>query len=218
MEKYRSMMSAIEVERRIRLEPYQIQQIAKKAVSVKETQIQDSYYDTYNYRYTTQDLWLRKRNGCFELKVGIKKENKTINRYKEITDEDLILKYLKLDVGVDLKTALANKNVSTFCSFLTIRKTYRLDEITVDIDDADFGDLRYCVAEIEMVVSHLSKIQDAEQKIEHFIKEFNIDISTPIPAKLIYYLYCKRPEHYQALIQNKIIKPISTACSQHRKR
>lgn len=71
------------------------------------------------------------------------------------------------------------------------------------------------MAEIEIVVSDLDKLQNAEQKITQFIKEMDIDISVPVPAKLTYYLYCKRPEHYQALVLNKIIQPIIMECIQN---
>ncbi len=208
-------MKTIEIERKVRLEPHQIQQIAKTAILVKETQIQDTYFDTDDYQYTAQNMWLRQRDGSFELKIGIKKENGAIDRYEEITDQHLILSHLRLDVGVDFPTALSQKNISAFCSFLTLRKTYRLGEITIDVDDADFGDFRYRVAEIEMVVSDLSKMHEAEQKIGLFIKEFGIDTSIPVPAKLSYYLYCKKPDHYQALVQNRVVQPIIMECIQN---
>jgi adenylate cyclase class IV len=98
--------------------------------------------------------------------------------------------------------------ISTFCSFTTRRKSYQLGELKIDIDEADFGDLKYRIAEVEIIVSDLGKVQDAEQKIAHFMKEMNIDASIPVPAKLTYYLYCKRPKHYQALVLNKVIQPL----------
>lgn len=208
MKRYWRAMKTIEIERKVRLEPHQMQKIIQQAALVKEIQIQDSYFDTDDYQYTIQNIWLRQRDGSFELKVGIKKENGAIDRYEEITDEHLILNHLRLDIGVNVQTALSQKKLIPFCSFLTLRKSYRLDEITIDIDDADFGDLRYRVAEIEMVVSDLSKMEEAEQKITHFIKEFDIDTSIPVPAKLSYYLYYKKPDYYQALVQSKVIQPI----------
>lgn len=36
----------------------------------------------------------------------------------------------------------------------------------------------------------------------------NIDSSIIVPAKLTYYLYHKRQEHYKALIDNQVIQPI----------
>lgn len=205
-------MKVIEIEKKVRLEFHQIQKIIQKATFIKKLQIQDTYFDTDDYRYTTQNMWLRQRDGYFELKVGIKNENGTMDRYEEILDEHLIMKHLKLDGDVDMSTALLKKNLTPFCSFLTRRKTYRLDELYIDIDEADFGDLHYRVAEIEMVVSDLSKIQEAEQKIAQFIEEFSIDALIPVPAKLSYYLYCKKPDHYQALVLSKAIKPIILEC------
>jgi len=201
-------MRTIEIEKKVRLEPHQIKKIAQKAFFLKEIRIQDTYFDTADYRYTMQNMWLRKREGVFELKVGIKKQNGSIDRYEEITNEKSILKYLGVDIDTDLPTALSQEGLSPFCTFATERKSYQLGEINIDIDAADFGDLRYQIAEIEIVVSDLDKVQDAEQKIFQFIKDLDIDVSIPVPAKLTYYLYCKRPEHYQALVHNKVIQPL----------
>lgn len=208
-------MKTIEIEKKVRLEPHHIQKIAQKARLVKEMSIQDSYFDTANYHYTSQNIWLRQRESLFELKLGIKNQNGFVDRYEEIIDEQSILKHLGIDASIDLPTALSQNKFSCFCTFVTLRKSYQLDELSIDIDQADFGNLRYQIAEIEMIVSSLDKVQEAEQRISHFIKEMGIDISIPIPAKLIYYLYCKRPEHYQILVQNKVIQPIIMECIQH---
>ena len=203
-------MKAIEIEKKVSLEPHQIQKIARIGHLLSETRIDDRYFDTADYHYTTQNIWLRQRGEAFELKVGIKKQNGSIDRYEEITDKKCILEYLGADIDGDLPLACSQKGLSPFCSFVTHRKSYKLDELKIDIDEADFGDLRYQVAEIEIVVSDLEKMQEAEEKIMQFIKELGIDVSIPVPAKLTYYLYCKRPDHYQALVEHKVIPPIIT--------
>lgn len=208
-------MKTIEIEKKVRLEPHHIQEIAQKARLVKEISIQDSYFDTSDYRYTSQNMWLRQRGSLFELKVGIKNQNVSVDRYEEIIEEQSILKHMGIDASIDLPTTLSQNKFSCFCTFVTLRKSYQLGELNIDIDQADFGNLRYQIAEIEMMVSSLDKVQEAEQKILHFIKEMGIDISIPTPAKLTYYLFCKRPEHYQILVQNKVIQPIIMECIQH---
>lgn len=204
-------MKTIEIEKKIRLEPHHIEVIAQKGQFLKEITFQDRYFDTANYHYTSQNIWLRQRDGLFELKVGIKNHNSLVDRYEEITDEKSILSHLGMDGSLGLQTAISLNQLSCFCTFVTLRKSYKLEDLVIDIDQADFGDLRFQVAEIEMVVSSCDQILEAEQKIFHFIKEMDIDISIPLPGKLTYYLFCKRQEHYQALVQNQVIKPIIDA-------
>ena len=153
-------------------------------------------------------MWLRQRDATFELKVGIQQHNGSVDRYEEITNEKSILQYLKLDMVSDLPTTLSQNEIFRFCSFFTRRTSYQLDELRIDINDANFGDLTYRVAEIEIVVSDSESVQDAEQKIFQFTKAMGIDTSIPVPAKLSYYLYCKRPDHYRALVHHKVINPI----------
>lgn len=190
-------MKAIEVEKKVRLEPDQIKKITQNALFLKEMCIQDIYFDTPDYRYTTQDIWLRQRNGVFELKIGIK--NSSMDLYEEITEEKSILIALGIEVEEDMTKALFQNGIVSFCSFITQRKSYQLDALKIDIDEADFGDFNYSVAEIEMMVSDLNKVEQAEQIITEFLKDMDIDPSIPVPGKLKYYISCRRPEHYQAL-------------------
>ena len=201
-------MKLIEVEKKVLLEPHQIKKIAQTATFIKETRIQDTYFDTHDYRYTTENKWLRQRDGAFELKVGIKKQNGSMDRYEEITDPKQISEHLTSTAGRDLPVTLAQEGIFPFCSFSTWRRSFQIDELRIDIDEADFGDLHYRVAEIEIMVADTNKIEAAEEKIARFAKEMKIDITIPVCAKLTYYIYSKRPAHYQALVQNKVIKPI----------
>jgi adenylate cyclase class IV len=202
-------MKTIEVEKKVSLNLNQIKKITQKAQLVHEILIHDSYFDTSEYHYTGKNIWLRHREGIFELKVKVQKHDDSMDIYEEINDEKNILKYLGLDINGDLPTELYQNKIFSFCTFVTQRKSYIVGELKIDIDEADFGDLRYKVAEIEIVVSNLDKVQEAEQKIAQFINEMEIDTSIPITGKLSYYLYCKRPEHYQALVLNKALQPIT---------
>lgn len=205
-------MKTIEIEKKVRLEPHHLEKIIQKGDLVNEIHIQDSYFDTADYLYTAQNVWLRQRNGMFELKVGMQKQYDSIDRYEEITDENSILNNLGIDLFVDFPSTLAQNKLFSFCNFATKRKSYKVGEFNIDIDEADFGDLRYNVAEIEIIVSNSNLVHEAEQKIDQLIKEMGIDTSIPTTGKLSYYIYCKRPEHYQALVQNKVIRPITLDC------
>lgn len=200
-------MKTIEVEKKVSLQPHDVKKIAQTAKLIREIQIQDRYFDTRDYRYTSQNIWLRQRNGIFELKVGIKGQAASMDLYEEITDEKSILKYLEMDISENLESALSQKALLCFCSFAILRRSYQLGEFQIDIDEANFGDLCYQVAEIEIIVPDLDQVQDAEQKLAQFISDMSFDTSIPVTGKLTYYLYCRSPEHYQVLVRNNVIPP-----------
>jgi adenylate cyclase class IV len=202
----------IEIEKKVNLNPQQLRKIEQEGRFLNEKKVHDRYFDTNDYRYTTQNKWLRQRDGSFELKVGIAKQNGALDRYEEITDERTILQHLGANPDENLLQALSQNGLFPFCDFVTLRKSYQLHELKIDIDETDFGEFKYRVAEIEMIVSDLDQVQDAEQKISQLIKEMEIDVSVPTPAKLTYYLYYKRPEHYRTLVLNKVIQPIILHC------
>lgn len=89
-----------------------------------------------------------------------------------------------------------------------MRKCYQFGEIKVDIDEAEFEGLTYRVAEFELIVSSSDEIPEAEKKIGLVLQNMGLDLNTIIPAKLTYFLYYKRQQHYNALVSGNVIKPI----------
>lgn len=200
----------IEVEKKVKLDPHHIEQIEEKGIFVKEVQFKDTYFDRADFYLTTRNIWLRKRDHQFELKVGVKKANGLIDRYEEITDEQKILTHLNLpsNFSENILDTFSDAGIIPFSSFTTQRKSYILGEFSIDIDIANFGDLMYRVAEFELLVSSIDQIKEAEEKIKNILLQMKIDFSIVIPAKLTYYLYHKWQEHYKALIDNRVIQPI----------
>lgn len=207
-----SCSQQIKIEKKVKLDPYHIEQIEKMGTFVKEVQFRDTYFDRADFYLTIQNIWLRQREHKFELKVGIKGRDGSIDRYEEITNEQKILSYLDLtsNFSGNALDTFSNADIVPFSSFITQRKSYILGEFSIDIDIANFGDLIYRVAEFELLVSSLDQVKDAEKKIENILQQMNIDSSIIIPAKLTYYLYHKRQKHYKALIDNQVIQPIVT--------
>lgn len=203
-------MKTIEIEKKVRLQPHHLREIEQKGRFLKESKVHDRYFDTADFRYTTQNIWLRQRDGVFELKVRIRKYTGSIDPYEEFTDEQTILKYLGAQGEVHLQQALSELGLAPFCDVVTHRKSYQAGDLKIDIDNADFGDFHYQVAEVEMVVNDLAKIPEAERKIAQFIQELGIDGSVIVPAKLTHYLYAKKPEHYAALVASNVIQPIDS--------
>lgn len=201
-------MKTIEIERKVKLAPQHVAKIAHEGTLVSSKTIVDSYYDTDKYALTLQDMWLRQRDGIFELKVG-PGTKRLVDRYEEITEERIILSRLGLPNTMDVPSAIAQNGIESFCTFTTYRTSYRIGKLRIDIDDADFGDLSYQLAEIEIIVGHESEIQEAEKQIEAFVKHLGVESSQILAGKVTYYLYHRRPEHYQALLRNGIIAPIA---------
>jgi adenylate cyclase class IV len=165
-----------------------------------KTMIRDIGFDTADFRYTTQNIWLRKRNcSGFELKRAVKRQDQQIDCYEEVSDPDQILQILGIADTGDFADSLEKASIVPFVSFVTHREKYRLPGFTIDIDSADFGDFSYQVAEVECLVEEEQEVAEAERRINQFLRQFPIDLSKKPLAKISAFLQIKRPEHYKAL-------------------
>ncbi len=200
----------IEVEKKVKLELHHLKKIESEGTFIEEVRFKDTYFDTADCSLTSQNMWLRQREKQFELKIGIKSTNNFSDRYEEVKDEQKILAHLGLipNPSEDLLNTLSRAGISPFASFITQRKRYQLEELAVDVDIADFGDLTYRVAEFEIMVSSVDHVAEAEDKIKTILQKMQIDMSTTVPAKLTYYMYNRRHNHYKILVANRVIKPM----------
>lgn len=196
----------IEVERKIFIDEPQLKTIEESAEFLESVFLTDTYYDTSDFRFTTSDIWLRERNCEFELKIGIKGINGSIDRYLEIKNEPEILKKLGLENEHSLTKALNRAAILPYATFQTIRRKYRLNKFVLDLDLAYFDDFIYRVLEIELLVEDETKIAQAEKDILHVINTLGLTQTRPVKAKLIQYLFQKNPAHYQALLVAGIVK------------
>lgn len=202
----------IEVEKKVILEPNHIAMIEREGSFLGEKEFRDIYFDRADCSLTAKNIWLRLREKAFELKVGIKGAHGLCDRYAEINDPQEILKQLGLDSPPleEIESALLRSGIKSFANFVTKRRRYQLEDLSIDIDIADFGDLIYRIAEFELVVPNADEIQKAEDKIQRTLDKLQIDMSIIVPAKLTYYLFHKQPKHYKILVDNQVIKPIET--------
>lgn len=196
----------IEVERKIFIDESELVKIEKSAEFIECTLITDTYFDTRDYRFTTSDIWLRERNCEYELKIGIKGINGAIDRYLEIKDEKTILVKLGLENENQLSKALTKTGILPYATFQTIRRKYKLNKFSLDLDLAYFDDFIYRVLEIELLVDDEIKIAQAETEILQLISTLGFNEHRPVKAKLIQYLFQKSPSHYQALVSAGVVK------------
>lgn len=189
----------IEVEKKIVLTPDLLEYLATHCRYSDKKMIQDTYFDTPDYRYTSQNMWLRQREGAFELKRAVVGEDRSIDRYEEITDLKSILFALAIENHHHFSSSLVAAKIYPFASFTTLRQKYFLPDFTIDIDLADFGNFTYHIAEVECLVEHEEEIAQAEERINDFLSQFSIDLSFKPPAKLTAYLARSRPDHFKVL-------------------
>jgi len=138
----------IEVEKKYSASISSLQYLEKYARFIKKIKLVDVYYDTSDYKLTLKDEWLRKRGEKFELKVGVKGENDSIDRYHEITDDIAIMHHLHLK-ELSLEEALKQASILPFATLKTIRKKYILDTCSIDLDETSFDKTSFDEASLD---------------------------------------------------------------------
>lgn len=155
---------------------------------------------------TTKDIWLRERDGKWELKMGLNENGKRIaDQYDEIENEADIRSALKLPASGELRGVLAANGYEAFCVCKTTRRKYRKNDFIIDLDAVDYSDFSYSLGEIELLVNEKFEIGGAIAKILEFAKAYNLTIA-PVRGKGVEYLKRKKPEHYRALIAAGVVE------------
>jgi thiamine-triphosphatase len=188
----------IEIEKKFKLTSKEIEHLVSEGTLLGEKQITDTYYDNAMYDLTRGDMWLRERNGQFELKLPLGGKNSNIQTYNELEDDDSIRKALNLTSNQPLADALKAAGYTPFCTCNTTRTKYKIGEFGLDVDVANFGDFTYELAEIELMAEDKEAIPEAENKILEFAKSHNLSTGE-IRGKILEYLARKNPEHFEAL-------------------
>lgn len=194
----------IEVEKKFTLTGENELRIAENAKFAGEKTITDIYYDDAGYSIVSRDMWLRNRDGRFELKVFVGDfDNRVTDQYEEIEDEARIRTILGLSDGESFPQALEEKGIIAFLTCATVRKTYARGDFTIVIDAADLNnELTYRIGEIELMVENKNKMNEAAKRILAFAETLGVSPVEP-DGKIIHYLKEKRPAHYEAFMNRK---------------
>ena len=196
----------IEVEKKFILNEQDKERLTKEAQFLNERVFTDTYYDTEIFSLTTNDKWLRSREGRFELKLPLHKGvDRLADQYNELEDEQKIRKALNLPSNGNLADDLAKAGYFPFCACKTTRRKYKKEQFIIDIDIVNFQDFIYNIVEIELMVNEKSEIEKAIEKIMYFAKSQNLTIA-PVRGKVIEYLKRTKLDHYQALVLAKVVK------------
>lgn len=166
----------------------------------------DTYYDNDSFSLTTKDIWLRSREGKFELKLPMSIRDKmAINQYKEIEDEESIKQLLKLDHEDILSNVLQANGYAPFCSLTTVREKYKKGNFLIDIDTVSAENFSYSIAEIELMIEEQSEMELALNQMGEFMTKNNIS-ENPVRGKVIEYIRQNNSHHFNALLSVGVIK------------
>lgn len=191
----------IEVEKKFRLEDGQAEALIEGAEFVHEASFRDVYFDTEEFELTTQDMWLRKRDDRFELKVGAYVDGKRLaDQYEEIGDEAAIARRIGLREDIPIEDAMRERGLEPFCDFTTTRRKYRSGEFIIDLDTVVFDTFTYRIGEIELMVNDSAEIETAVSRIIAFAEYKNLAL-TAVRGKVFEYLRRSKPEHFEVLAQ-----------------
>lgn len=190
----------IEVEKRYKFDIQAKERLIKSARFVSNLEYRDIYYDKSDCDLLRQDIYLRNRNGQFELKLPVKVASRhtgTPRSYEEVENEDEIRRELAIGDAMPIIRALKQHGYSNIAEYKIFRSTYRIDDLRIDIDEMDYG---YEMIEIEILVDDLSDIGNAEKRIEEIATVCGLD-SGYIHGKLEE--YCRR---FNPEIFNKVFR------------
>lgn len=192
----------IEVEKKFKLSGENEKRVIEGARFLKEVKFTDIYYDKPDYEFTKQDIWLRSRDGKFELKIAaVKKEdNKETNFYHELDSEKEIRRRLKVGGNGNLLADLSKAGFIKFGECATVRRKYQNREFIIDLDIVTFPDsnLVFKIGEIELLVPTKDDMPQAYQKIAKFAVGHGLSVM-PVRGKVLEYLKLFKPDTYDML-------------------
>lgn len=199
-----------EVEKNFNLTPEERVRLLEGAESLGEKTITDVYFDTPTFDLTKRDIWLRKRDGRFEVKIPAEppehgRRRKT-DRYLEVEDEKGIRMKLALSEDDSMEASVERAGYLPFCVCTTRRASYRKDGFNIVIDHVAYSDVdwSYDTSEIELMVSTEGEMADAAGRVLAFAKRHGLK-AADAPGKVIEYLRRNRPEQYRALVASGTI-------------
>jgi predicted adenylyl cyclase CyaB len=186
----------IEVEKKFIPEEGDIERVTKGAEFIGQAVNDDTYYDR-DFYLTKRDVYIRKRNGNFEMKVGVRREGLEgiISTYRELNDEDAIREELGIEKNGNLEEDLKASGYSPFGSWKTTRRKYKKGQFTIDVDSVDYG---YDVVEIELLTENRDDMDEATNKILNFARESKLTKSAKT-GKVSGFLMRNYPEEYKEI-------------------
>ena len=189
----------IEVEKKFRISKSKEQNLAKGAKFIGEFSFSDTYYDKSSYPLAKKDIWLRSRDGKWQLKIGEddsgSETKKFMDYYEEVVTEGGIRKILGIEHYDSLANDLGREGYAPIATFTTVRRKYTKGSFSIDVDEASFG---YDVVEVECFAKDRGQIEKISEELIEFAKEHELDLKE-VHGKVVEYIKQHDPENYTSL-------------------
>jgi adenylate cyclase class IV len=155
----------------------------------------DVLFDYPDLSLIKNDIWLRQRNGKFDLKMSKDKDrkNRFLDIYDEIEEESKICEALHIESIVDEK-------LIEVANLITKREKYKLGEFNIDFDfvTSAHDGFVYHQVEVELMVENESETPIALEKIKKFMAEYGIPEKSAT-AKIMQYFFEKKRHIFDLL-------------------
>ena len=195
----------IEIEKKFILTDAQRERLSENAEFLGERTFTDVYYDTPEYALTKNDIWLRTRNGKFELKLPLQKNGKGLaNHYHEVEGEEKIRQIFDIVPMGSFLEDIQSFGYASFGEFKTTRREYKKEKFTIDLDEVDYGNFKYSIVEVELLVESEKEIKKANDEILAFADLMGLE-NKNLRGKMPEYLFRQKPDHYKALVDAGVV-------------
>ena len=194
----------------------------------------DTYFDTETCDLTAHDVWLRRRDAIWEIKVPIPGDDKRSGGERSVFREvegpkgclveiEKVLKLEPRDSSSDdeiedvkssektedddllkLEASMQNLGITSFATFTTNRVKLKLDGASIDIDAASFG---HCVVEVEVICGSVAEIAKANSLVERVAEKLRLKDVGATGGKLETYIRKNCADVLKTLVEKGIIKP-----------
>ena len=190
-------------EKKFLLTNVQREKLLEGAEFLGEEIFTERYFDNAQFSLGLQDMWLWQRGENFHLKIPMHEQINGVNRqYHEIEGEFAIREIFAVPVTGNFIGDLAVNGHVPFCNFTTMRKKYKKENFIINVDNVDYGEWQYQLAEIELSGNDKKEIENINEKIDIFTKDLGLEIMHA-NGNPIEYLKRKNPQHYLALKKKK---------------
>lgn len=195
-----------EIEKKFILTDEQEKRLIDGAEFLGEKIFTDIYYDTEQYALTKNDIWLRSREGRFELKLpaGKNRGGNFMNQYSEVEGEDKIRQVFDIAECGSFLQDIRSFGYAPLFRLKTTRKKYKKGKFMIDFDQVDSEGFEYSLVEIELMVADEKDIPAANGEILAFAQSMGLRIEN-VRGKGTEYLLRKKPEHYRALVEAGVV-------------
>jgi adenylate cyclase class IV len=174
--------------------------LLQEAEFVSEKEHTDVYYDTADSSLLRRDVFLRRREGTWELKVGKPGSGQDgVRQYDEPGTDAEIREALSLGPEGTLEEAIAAAGFAPFVTIETRRRKYKLGDFTIDFDHSTYpqGDT-FDMTEVELLADDRTV---GKQRLLEFQDQYWLPADAEMRGKVQEYCFRHDPERWAIFVE-----------------